>query len=162
MDAKEIKDLLRFVRKAGFQEFEVRMDSFRLRVVKDLPQVGATFTPVAHPGVVAPAPALASPSIPPVQAGSGDTGQEARSGLAEIVAPMVGTFYRAPSPEADPFVQVGDRVAVGQTLCIIEAMKLMNEIEAEAAGEIVEIVPGNAQPVEYGETIFRIRPDRSA
>ncbi len=72
---------------------------------------------------------------------------------------MVGTFYRAPAPDADPYVEVGDHVKVGQTLCILEAMKLMNELEAEVAGTIVEIAVENAEPVEYGQALFRIRPD---
>ncbi len=73
---------------------------------------------------------------------------------------MVGTFYRSPSPGAEPFVSVGDHIDAGQTLCILEAMKLMNEIEAEVAGTVLEVLPENAQPVEYGEGLFRIRPDR--
>ena len=77
----------------------------------------------------------------------------------EIAAPMVGTFYRAPSPEADPFVEIGDRVNSGDTLCIIEAMKLMNEIEAEKSGKIVDIVVEDGEPVEYGQTMFVIKSD---
>ena len=77
---------------------------------------------------------------------------------ALVRAPIVGTFYAAPSPDAAPFVAVGDRVEAGQTLCIIEAMKLMNEIESEVSGEIVEICVENAQPVQFGQTLFKIRP----
>ncbi len=77
----------------------------------------------------------------------------------EVTSPMVGTFYRAPAPDADPYVEVGDRVRVGQTLCILEAMKLMNELEAEVSGTIKEIVVENAEPVEYGQVLFRIQPD---
>ncbi len=77
----------------------------------------------------------------------------------EVTSPMVGTFYRAPAPDADPYVEVGDRVKVGQTLCILEAMKLMNELEAEVAGTIVEIAVENAEPVEYGQVLFRVKPD---
>ncbi|MCL6546380.1 MAG: acetyl-CoA carboxylase biotin carboxyl carrier protein, partial [Bryobacteraceae bacterium] len=79
--------------------------------------------------------------------------------LVAVKSPIVGTFYEAPSPGAPPFVQVGDRVQVGQVLCIIESMKLMNEIEAEVAGTIVSKLVANAQPVEYGETLFTIRPN---
>jgi acetyl-CoA carboxylase biotin carboxyl carrier protein len=78
--------------------------------------------------------------------------------MEAITSPMVGTFYRAPSPNADAFVEVGDTVQPGQVVCIVEAMKLMNEIEADRAGEIVEIPVANGQPVEFGETLFRIRP----
>jgi acetyl-CoA carboxylase biotin carboxyl carrier protein len=80
--------------------------------------------------------------------------------LVEVTSPMVGTFYRAPAPDADPYVSVGDRVKVGQTLCILEAMKLMNELEAEVSGVIKEIAVENAEPVEYGQVLFRISADR--
>jgi len=83
----------------------------------------------------------------------------AKAGLVDVISPMVGTFYRAPSPDADPYVEVGDRVRVGQTLCILEAMKLMNELEAEQSGTIKEIAVENAEPVEYGQVLFRILPD---
>jgi acetyl-CoA carboxylase biotin carboxyl carrier protein len=79
--------------------------------------------------------------------------------LEEVTSPMVGTFYRAPAPDADPYVEVGDHVKVGQTLCILEAMKLMNELEVEVGGTIVEIAVENAEPVEYGQVLFRVKPD---
>ncbi len=82
----------------------------------------------------------------------------AASGLEAIIAPMVGTFYRRPRPDAEPFVSVGDRVRKGQVLCVIEAMKLMNNIEADGSGEVVEIVPEDASPVQYGDRLFVIRP----
>jgi len=80
------------------------------------------------------------------------------AGLVEVVSPMVGTFYRSPAPDAPPYVEVGDRVSKGQTLCILEAMKLMNELESEVAGVVREIVVDNAEPVEYGQVLFRIDP----
>ena len=76
-----------------------------------------------------------------------------------IASPMVGTFYRAPAPDADPYVEVGDRVEVGQTVCIVEAMKLMNEIEAETRGRVVKILVENAQPVEFGQKLFLVQPE---
>jgi len=85
---------------------------------------------------------------------------EALPSNAHVVrSPIVGTFYAAPSPDAEPFVRVGDRVRVGQVLCIVEAMKLMNEIESDVAGTVLQVYPKNAQPVEYGEPLFAIRPD---
>jgi acetyl-CoA carboxylase biotin carboxyl carrier protein len=87
---------------------------------------------------------------------------ESRANLIEVVAPMVGTFYRSPATDSPPFVEAGNRVKEGQTLCIIEAMKLMNEIEAEGPGEIVEILVENAQPVEYGQVLFLIEPETPA
>ncbi|NWG00322.1 MAG: acetyl-CoA carboxylase biotin carboxyl carrier protein, partial [Thermoanaerobaculaceae bacterium] len=84
--------------------------------------------------------------------------EESEEELAFVTSPIVGTFYRAPNPEAEPYVKVGDRVSKGQVLCIVEAMKLMNEIESDTAGVIVKIYPENAQPVEFGERLFAIRP----
>jgi len=162
VDAKEIKDLLRFVRSAEFQEFELEQEGFRLRVVRERP-AGVTSVyagPSAQPAGVPPAtiePPGSSPNSAPTASPPPTVVAE---DLFEQLSPMVGTFYRAPSPGAPPFADVGQRVQIGQTLCIIEAMKLMNEIEAEISGTVVEIVPANAQPVEYGEILFRIRTDR--
>ncbi|MGD2154015.1 MAG: acetyl-CoA carboxylase biotin carboxyl carrier protein [Gemmatimonadales bacterium] len=102
-----------------------------------------------------------APSAPPVEASSPPAAAVEAPAVAlhEVTSPMVGTFYRAPAPDADPYVEVGDHVKVGQTLCILEAMKLMNELEAEVAGTIVEIAVENAEPVEYGQVLFRIKPD---
>jgi acetyl-CoA carboxylase biotin carboxyl carrier protein len=156
VDAKEIKDLLRFVRSAEFQEFELEQEGFRLRVVAH----GTAPVQYAVPAVqAAHAAAAAAPSAAPHPLGASPE-PAAEEGLFAQLSPMVGTFYRAPSPGSPPFVDIGQRVSVGQTLCIIEAMKLMNEIEAEVSGTVVEIVPANAQPVEFGEVLFRIRADR--
>ena len=156
MDAKEIKDLLRFVRSAEFQEFELEQEGFRLRVVAHGLAPVQYAAPAIQAGPVAvPLPPAAGP--PPPGAAPEPAVDE---GLFAQLSPMVGTFYRAPSPGSPPCVDIGQRVSVGQTLCIIEAMKLMNEIEAEVSGTVVEIVPANAQPVEFGEVLFRIRADR--
>jgi acetyl-CoA carboxylase biotin carboxyl carrier protein len=103
--------------------------------------------PAASPAAVPPAPALDTPAA-----------AEADTGLTVVKSPIVGTFYRTPDPNSPPFVSVGDRIRVGQVLCIIEAMKLMNEIEAEVAGEVVRIHHESGQPVQYGEPLFSIRP----
>jgi len=162
VDSKEIKDLVRFVARADIDEFELETESFRLRVTRRSPQPAPpAVAPVAMPPAPpAPAPAAAPPgpaAEPPAREDGGAGG--AAAGLYEQKSPIVGTFYRAPSPGAPPFVEVGQHVSAGQVLCIIEAMKLMNEIESEISGTIVEILPENAQPVEYGEVLFRIRPD---
>ena len=107
---------------------------------------------VAAPVPAAPAPA---PTEAPAESAPAETGDD---GLHEVLSPMVGTFYRSASPEAEPFVAEGTRVDNGQTVCIIEAMKIMNEIPADIAGEIVEILVDNAQPVEYNQPILKIRP----
>jgi len=162
VDSKEIKDLVRFVARADIDEFELETESFRLRVTRrSLQPAPAAVAPVAVPQAAPPpAPAAPAPAAAPEPAGGGkDDGAKAADGLYEQKSPIVGTFYRAPSPGAPPFVEVGQHVSAGQVLCIIEAMKLMNEIESEISGTIVEILPENAQPVEYGEVLFRIRPD---
>ena len=156
MDAKEIKDLLRFVRSAEFQEFELEQEGFRLRVVAHGTAPIQYVGPAVQGAPVFAAPLAAAP--PPPTAAAAEPAVE--EGLFAQLSPMVGTFYRAPSPGSPLFADIGQRVSVGQTLCIIEAMKLMNEIEAEVSGTVVEVVPANAQPVEFGEVLFRIRADR--
>ena len=104
------------------------------------------------PVTAAAAPAAATPASPPPAATA------TRSDLLEITAPMVGTFYRAPAPGEPPFIEVGNRIDVGQTVCILEAMKLMNELEAEVSGEVVEILVDNGTPVEFGQVLMRVRP----
>ncbi len=157
MDAREIKDLLKYVRSAGFHEVELEMEGLRLRVVKDSPANGAVMPVVAAPASLPAQPAAPASVEASALASAAGAPPALEEGVVEQKSPMVGTFYRAASPGSDPFVSVGDRVEPGQTLCILEAMKLMNEIEAEVAGTIVEILPDNAQPVEFGEPLFRIR-----
>lgn len=129
-----------------FHEVDLRVGRARLRVARE------PAAPVAAP---LPAAVAAPAAAAPVEDGSSDA---AASGLETVTAPMVGTFYRRPRPEAEPFVSVGDRVRKGQVLCIIEAMKLMNNIEAEYSGEIVEIVPEDGSAVQFGDRLFAIRP----
>ena len=111
------------------------------------------------PSPVAPAASMPIVSAAPTEPTAPAPAEKTDDGLHEVLSPMVGTFYRAASPEADPFVSEGDRIESGQTLCIIEAMKIMNEIPAGIQGEVVEILVGDAQPVEYNQTLFKIRPD---
>ncbi len=129
-----------------FHEVDLRVGGARLRVARGPAATAAAPLPAA---AAAPAPAA------PEDDGSADA---AASGLETVTAPMVGTFYRRPRPEAEAFVSVGDRVRKGQVLCIIEAMKLMNNIEAEQSGEVVEIVPEDGSAVQFGDRLFEIRP----
>ena len=130
-----------------FHEVDLRVGGARLRVARG---------PAATVAAALPAAAAAPPApVATVEDGSADA---AASGLETVTAPMVGTFYRRPRPEAEPFVSVGDRVRKGQVLCIIEAMKLMNNIEAEHSGEIVEILPEDGSAVQFGDRLFAIRP----
>lgn len=173
MDLDKIERLLDIVAKSGLAEVEVEEKDFKLTVratapaPEAAPQAQAPMV-IAMPGYGGgPAPAPASPAAPSAPAapaapaGGGAppaAAPEPGSGANEtlVPAPIVGTFYAAPAPDADPFVKVGDRVEVGQTLCIIEAMKLMNEIEAETAGTIKQILVQNAEPVEFDQPLFVI------
>jgi acetyl-CoA carboxylase biotin carboxyl carrier protein len=149
VDDKQLRDLMDYLDQSSFSEFELERDGFKLRLVKAVR---------AEPQAVPEPAAVVSPAPGPVPAASASAPEAAENGLEDLPSPMVGTFYRAPNPNADPFVDVGDVVEPGQVIGIVEAMKLMNEIESDRRGEIVEIPVANGQPVEYGETIFRIRP----
>lgn len=167
---EQIKDLIELVGERKLQGLELERSGFRLKIDGQATAPVAAAAPPAAPPAPAPAPAPAeSPASAPsgasakpsaADAGDGaDGGPEAPEGSHIVESPIVGTFYRRPSPDQDTFVEVGDRVKKGQTLCIVEAMKLMNEIEADADGEVVKIFPQNAQPVEFGEPLFALRTD---
>ena len=151
----EIRELIELVGSSGVSSVEVEHAGSRLRIEGQAPVV------VAAPAAVAPGPAGAPAAVqasPPPAAGAAPALADEEAGLHEVNSPIVGTFYRAPNPDADPYAKVGDFVERGQTLCIVEAMKLMNEIECDISGTIVKVMPENAQPVEYGERLFLIRP----
>ncbi|AOK28703.1 acetyl-CoA carboxylase biotin carboxyl carrier protein subunit [Burkholderia singularis] len=155
MDLRKLKTLIDLVSESGISELEVTEGEGKVRIVKNAPPVYVQQSGGFAPQVSAPAPAVAvqpeSASAPAAAA----VAPAAPQGHV-VTSPMVGTFYRAPSPGADPFVQVGDTVKEGQTLCIIEAMKLLNEIESDKAGVIKEILAENGQAVEYGQPLFVI------
>ena len=147
---KEIKELIDLVSERGLSGLEVEQAGFRLKIEGLRPAAAngsASASQAPAPAVPAAAPAPALPSPPPPEDKS----------IHLITSPIVGTFYRAPSPEASSFADIGQKVTRGKTLCIIESMKLMNEIESDVDGEIVEVYPRNGQPVEYGEKLFAIR-----
>ncbi len=148
----EIKRMLDLMDERGLEEIEVEREGFRVRLRK--PARGAAEArpaPVAQPPPDAPAPE------PPPASGE-EPPDDGDDGLALIKSPIVGTFFRAPEPDAPPFVEVGSSVRKGQVLCIIEAMKLMNEIDADQDGEVVKIFVENNQPVQYGDPLFAVRP----
>jgi acetyl-CoA carboxylase biotin carboxyl carrier protein len=161
LDLKELKEILQILDEKDIAEFELEEQGIKLRIRK-----GASHS---HAPVMA---AVAAPSLPAatVPAAAGPALAEARpvpvpgtaapsdEGLHMIKSPIVGTFYRARDPNSPPFVEPGDRVKAGQVLCIIEAMKMMNEIESEVAGEVVRVYRENGNPVQYGEPLFAIRP----
>ncbi len=154
MDIRKVKKLIELLEESGIAEIEIHEGEESVRISRHS-QVAppAAAAPAPPPPAAAPAPAPAAEATP--AAGPG----EAEGGIPEghvVTSPMVGTFYRAPSPGAKPFVEVGDTVSVGDTLCIIEAMKLLNQIEADQAGVIKAILVENGQPVEYGQPLFVI------
>lgn len=161
MRPKEIKKLIELVEESNINQLEVSRWGKKVKIMKTqgnsatnstASETVSVATPQTAPqSVPAPTPAQSVPA--PIEPKPADT---LPSNVAEINSPMVGTFYRSPAPDADPYVQVGDIVTPGQVLCIIEAMKLMNEIEAEEKGRIVEILIDNAQPVEYNQALFKI------
>jgi acetyl-CoA carboxylase biotin carboxyl carrier protein len=144
MDLRKLKKLIDLVEESGITELEVTEGEEKVRIAKNGPQAAPQVS--AMPAVAAPAPAAApaAPAAEPVEEGH------------VIKAPMVGTFYRSSAPGANAFVTIGQKVAVGDTLCVIEAMKLMNEIETDRAGTVKAILIENGQPVEYGEPLFVI------
>ncbi len=163
VDLSQLERLLAFMSEHGLEEFEYSHGDLRIRLKKPAVNSNPPMQRLlAAPEIVVARSAPAAPVEPPVPTPQREVaGEAARADESHVVkSPIVGTFYRAPSPGAEPFVQVGDSVEVGQVLCIIEAMKLMNEIESEVAGEILRIFVENGQPVEYGEPLFAIRPTR--
>ncbi len=156
MTFDEIKQLVELVQESSIGELEIGRGDDRIRIVRQHKPAAVAAPP---PTVVAStAPVANAPAAQAAQA-EAPAGDPETAGLHSITAPMVGTYYSAPSPDAAPFVEVGDHVAQGQTICIIEAMKLMNEVPADVSGTIVEVVGENAQPVEYGQALVRVRPD---
>ena len=149
MDIRKVKKLIEMLEESSLSEIEIREGEEAIRISRG----SSGGTQVVH---MAPAPVHAAPhAAPAVSAAAAPAPAAAPAGHA-VISPMVGTFYRAASPEAKSFVDVGSQVNVGDTLCIIEAMKMMNEIESDKAGVIKAILKENGQPVEYGETLFII------
>lgn len=164
MDLKEVKELIELVSEKGFAEFEIEHAGFRLHIsrFKEPPAVHTAPTPVTpstSQAVAAAAPASVPATQPAASSAPAASPEPAIPDvqLQVIKSPIVGTFYRAPSPTAEMFVKVGDQVEPDTVVCIIEAMKLMNEIQAEVRGEIVKILVENGQPVEYGQPLFGIK-----
>ena len=166
MDLRELKEILQILEEKEITEFELEEEGMKLRIRKAAASSNHSAAPgapapIGHPAAPSPlSVAVAVPApVPAPAAAAAPAPAEEEPGLATVKSPIVGTFYRAPDPGSPPFVNVGDRVRVGQVLCIIEAMKLMNEIEAEVAGEIVKVHHESGQPVQFGEPLFAIRPD---
>jgi acetyl-CoA carboxylase biotin carboxyl carrier protein len=157
---EELRELVEFLKANGIAEFDMDQDDLKVRI-KFAGEPGATpaggFDMAQLSRLMASAPAAAPAAAAPPSAAA-QLADELEEKLHEVKSPIVGTFYESPSPGAPPFVKVGDQVEVGQVLCIVEAMKLMNEIEADVAGEVVKRIASSGQPVEYGQALFSIRP----
>jgi acetyl-CoA carboxylase biotin carboxyl carrier protein len=161
VNMEELRELIGLLRDNGLAELELENEGFRVRLRRESASGGSAYVAEAAPQV--PAPAAASVPAPPTAPGPTHPGTHASTEASQdqdlhiIPSPIVGTFYRSPSPAADPFVKIGSNVEPESVVCIIEAMKLMNEIQAEASGEVVKIYVENGQPVEYGQPLFGIR-----
>ena len=153
MKTKEIRDLIDFIASTGLNEVNIETEELKLSVKRDrkITQVIESGAKIAAATVAAPAAAPASTDAAPAE-------DSDSTGYVEIKSPMIGTFYRASNPESDQFVNVGDSVGVGQTVCIVEAMKLFNEIESEVSGKIIKVLVDNGTPVEYDQPLFLVDP----
>lgn len=157
MNIKDIKELAKTV--SDLQLSEITYEDGKEKLVIKGAQVAETVVHTAAVSAPAPTPVQAAAPAPSQVESQSAAPAASTDGLHIITAPLVGTFYEAPSPESEPFVKVGDRISKGQTLCIVEAMKLMNEIDSDVSGEIVEIFGQNAVPVEFGAQLFAVKVD---
>jgi acetyl-CoA carboxylase biotin carboxyl carrier protein len=162
MNQKELKDLIEFLIEKDIAEFELERGDVRVKI-KRASEPAPTAAPdsryiAVHPAL---APVLASAPVPGrVDPAAGPVAPEPEEVLHIVRSPIVGTVYESPSPGSPPFVKAGDKLEVGQVLCIVEAMKLMNEIECDVAGELVKKLVANGQPIEYGQELFAVRPTK--
>jgi acetyl-CoA carboxylase biotin carboxyl carrier protein len=156
MDLRKLKTLIDLVAESGIAELEITEGEGKVKIVKSAAQINPVYSPQAAVVASAPAPVAAAAPAQPVAAPAAEAAPIAGSAGHRLASPMVGTFYRAASPGGAPFVSIGDTVSEGQTLCVVEAMKLMNEIPADRSGVIKEILVENGQPVEFGQALFVI------
>jgi len=164
VNMEELRDLIALLRDNGLAELELEREDFRVRLRREGVSLSGDHAQYVAVPAAAPAPApTATPASPPAAGAPAHPGAQASTAASQdqdlhmIPSPIVGTFYRSPSPSADPFVKIGSNVAPESVVCIIEAMKLMNEIQAEISGEVVKIYVENGQPVEYGQPLFGIK-----
>jgi len=158
MKTAEIRDLIEFLSKSGLNEVNIETKELKLHVKREPDQnvIQGTAAPMVAPVPVAAAPAPAAPAAP---ATPKPAAAPAGKNTIDIKSPMIGTFYRSANPDSPPFVSVGDKITKGQTVCIIEAMKLFNEIESEVSGTVVKVFCENSTPVEYDQVLFVVEPD---
>lgn len=159
IDFKEIRELLNAISQADIAEFSLKSEQFELTVRKGVSNVSTETVVQSTSQQPQPQPQPATAESSSSQEAT-STPPPDQSEWEEITSPIVGTFYEAPAPGEAPFVKVGDHIQANQTVCIVEAMKIMNEIEAEVSGQVMEITAKNGEPVEYGQTLMRIKPDQ--
>jgi acetyl-CoA carboxylase biotin carboxyl carrier protein len=155
MKAKEIQELIDYISNSGLAEVKIKTEEFELSIKKYADSTAVAPAPQVYMHAPAPAPVAAAPAPAPTPAAAPAS---TSSNLVEIKSPMIGTFYLTPNPDSAPFVTEGASIRAGQTVCIIEAMKLFNEIESEISGKIVKILVSNATPVEYDQPLFLVDP----
>jgi acetyl-CoA carboxylase biotin carboxyl carrier protein len=161
LEPKEIRELIELVSRSDFSTFELEREGFRIKLVRRMPapvETAPALAPAMLPAEGASRPASTAAPAVPAPSAAGEAGSSVGDGVVDMRSPIVGTFFASPAPDAPPFVEVGQRVRKGQVMCIVEAMKVMNEIEAELEAEVVEVAVRNGQPVEFGEVLFRLRP----
>jgi len=159
MNIKEIQDLIKFVAKSGVNEVEIEQKDFKITIKSESESKEQIIVQAAAPVAVAPAPVAVPAAAPaPAAATPAAPADSEDSKYITVKSPMIGTFYRSPGPDKDMFVNVGDTINNGDTVCIIEAMKLFNEIEAELSGKIVKVLVDDATPVEYDQPLFLVDP----
>lgn len=164
MDLKQIQDLIKFVSKSGVSEVEVEKKDFKITIKADRPREEQTVyvqqapaaLPAAAPAAPAPAPAAPAPAAAPAPEAAAPASDDSK--YVTIKSPMIGTFYRKPSPDKPSFAEVGDSIKAGDVICIVEAMKLFNEIESEISGTIVKVLADDMSPVEYDQPLFLVDP----
>ncbi len=154
IDLKQLRELMRAMKQLDVNELEIEQDDQRIYLRRGAESGAIAASPVVHMGHPA---TLPPPSMPPMAAAPIERADDEEASVAYITSPFVGTFYRSPSPDSPPFVEVGQKITPGQVLCIVEAMKLMNEIEAEIGGVVLEVLVDNGKPVEFGDRIFKVK-----
>ena len=160
LDHEELHRLLAALADSDIQEFRLEGEDFRLEIRRNIPQSSVLpAVPQIQPPPPEPSQSVVQPKVEVSVPGNPPPAvTAARADLVDVTAPMVGTFYRAPAPGEPPFVEVGSRIRLGQPVCILEAMKLMNELESEVGGEIIEILVDDGTPVEFGQVLMRVKP----
>jgi acetyl-CoA carboxylase biotin carboxyl carrier protein len=162
MNQKELKELIEFLKEQDIAEFELERGDVKVRIKRALPSTAPETRYLAVPAALpaSAAQGISSGTPPPQPPPPEPAKATAEEDFHQVRSPIVGTFYESPSPGSPPFIKLGDYVEVGQVLCIVEAMKLMNEIESDVAGEVVKKLANNGQPIEYGQELFLIRPKK--